>query len=331
MTRTDLPRRVYEKHGSWYYVTPAAKWVKLCRVKDGLPAMYRSLARLTDSEANSQRMPAVIARWIESKRPEWTPGHAADQDRIAAHMGQRFADFLPGDVSTPDCAQYLRALSDKPRTHNQHRSMLRQVLAFAAIEGLREGHNPVDNIPPAKMVQRIRIVTDAEIQAMKAAARLQSRNGEALVQMIDLAIISGQRIGDLIRIRWQDITDQGIVIVQGKGQGRVRLLIEWTPALRAAVEACKPKDADPIGHVLRTQSGRGYRYAGIRSAWDRAAERAGIEDLHIHDLRGRAGVDALEGAGQDIKAAQRLLGHTSEAMTRTYVEGKFAKRVKPAR
>lgn len=330
MTRSDLPRRVYEKHGAWYYVTPAAKWVKLCRVKDGLPAMYRALARLTDSEANSQRMPAVIARWLESRRAEWTDGHAVDQDRIAKHMAARFADFLPGDVSTPDCAQYLRALASKPRTHNQHRSMLRQVLAFAAVEGLREGHNPVDNIQPAKTLQRIRIVTDDEVRAMKAAALQQSRNGEALARMIDLAMITGQRIGDLIRIRWQDVTDQGIVIVQGKGQGRVRLLIEWSPALRAAVDACA-QGTERIGFLLKTQSGHGYRYAGIRSAWVRAAARAGIEDLHIHDLRGRAGVDALEDAGQDIKAAQRLLGHTSEAMTRAYTEGKYAKRVKPAR
>jgi integrase len=49
------------------------------------------------------------------------------------------------------------------------------------------------------------------------------------------------------------------------------------------------------------------------------------------DDRDRAGVDALEGAGQDVRAAQRLLGHSGEAMTRGYVEGKYAKRVKPAR
>lgn len=330
MTRSDLPRRVYEKHGSYYFVTPAAKWIRLCRVSDGLPAMYRALARLTDQEANSQRMPAVISRWMDSKREEWSPGHAEDQERIAKHMAARFAEFLPSDVSTPVCAQYLKALSGKPRTHNQHRSMLRQVLAFAAVEGLREGHNPVDNIAPKKTAPRIRVVTDDELRAMKAAALLQSRNGEALVRMIDLAVITGQRIGDLIKIRWQDVTEQGIVIVQGKGKGRVRLLIEWSPALRAAVDACAA-GTERIGHLLKTQSGHGYRYAGIRSAWDRAAARAGIEDLHIHDLRGRSGVDALEAAGQDIKAAQRLLGHTSEAMTRQYVEGKFAKRVKPAR
>lgn len=149
--------------------------------------------------------------------------------------------------------------------------------------------------------------------------------------MIDLAMLTGQRIGDLIKLRWQDVTDKGLLFDQGKGQGRTKLLIEWTPALRAAIAACSRGDSDDIGHVLKTQSGRGYRYAGIRSAWVRACERAEIEDLNIHDLRGRAGVDALLEADEDIRQAQKLLGHKSEAMTRHYTEGKYHKRVKPAR
>lgn len=324
-----MPRRVYLRHGSYYYVTPAGKWLKLCREREGIPAMYRALARVTDSEATSDRMPAVISRWLDVKRAEWSAKTAKDQDRIAHVMSRRFAEFRPADVTTPICAQYLRDYAAQPRTHNMHRTMLSQVLAWAAVEGLREGHNPVANIPPRKLDARQRIVTDAEVTALKAAALQQTRNGEALARMIDLAMLTGQRIGDVLRMRWQDVVPDGIVVVQGKGGGKVRLLIEWTPALRAAVEACA--SGDRIGHLLKTQSGTGYRYSGIRSAWVRACARAGITDLHIHDLRGRAGVDALESAGQDVRAAQRLLGHSGEAMTRHYVEGKYAKRVKPAR
>ncbi len=328
MTRSDMPRRVYLRHGSYFYVTPAGKWLKLCREKDGIPAMYRALGRITDNEATSDRMPAVIARWLDSKRPEWSDKTAKDQDRIATVMSKRFAEFRPAEVTTPICAQYLKTYATQARTHNMHRTMLSQVLAFAAVEGLREGHNPVANIAPKKQQMRLRIVTDDEVAALKASALLQSRNGSALVRMIDLAMLTGQRIGDVLRMRWQDVGPDGVSVTQGKGA--VRLLIEWSPALRAAVDACAG-EGDRIGHLLKTQSGHGYRYAGIRSAWVRACERAGIEDLNIHDLRGRAGVDALEGAGQDVRAAQRLLGHSGEAMTRGYVEGKYAKRVKPAR
>lgn len=325
MTRRDLPRRVYLKHGAYYYVTPAAKWLRLSAEKDGLPAMYRALARLTDSEATSERMPAVISRWLEGKRAEWSDKTATDQERIAAAMSSAFREFSPAQVTTPICFMYLRTFAATPRTYNLHRSMLRQVLAFAALEGLREGHNPIENVPTKTLKGRKRRVTDAEIEALKAAARQQSRNGEALVQMIDLALLTGQRISDLIKIRWQDVSDEGVRVVQGKTTEA--LLIEWSPALKAAIDACAR--GDKIGHVLKTQSGRGYRYAGIRSAWVRACARAGITDLHIHDLRGRAGVDKRRAGG--IEAAKELLGHRSMRMTEHYTDGKTERRVSPAR
>lgn len=326
MTRSDLPRRVYLRHGAYFYVTPAGKWIRLAAQKDGLPAMYRALAALTDAETNSERMPAVITRWLDAKRPDWSDGVAGDQERIAAQMAESFADFTPAQVTTPVCNEYLRRYAAKGRTHNLHRTMLHGALALAAREGLREGHNPVGNIPPRKVGGRSRVVSDAEVAAIKAAALKAARNGAALVQMIDLALLTGQRIGDLIGLRWQDIGDDGIQVQQGKT--KARLLIQWTPTLRAAIAACER--GDRIGHVLKTQSGRGYRYSGIRSAWVRACARAGIEDLNIHDLRGRAGVDAM-GDEEDIRAAQKLLGHKGEAMTRQYVDGKYHKRTKPAR
>lgn len=328
MTRKDgLPRRVYLRHGAYYFVAIDGKWHRLSGQKEGLAAMFRALARLSEKESSSDLMPAVIGRWLDSKRADWSPNTLRMQEAYAQVMGDAFREFLPSQVTTPICAKYLSAFASQPRTHNAHRTMLHQVLAFAAIEGLREGHNPVDNIPAKKLAGRHRVVTDAEIEAIKKAALQAARNGQALVQMIDLALLTGQRISDLIGLRWQDVDDnRGITVTQGKGG--VRLLIEWSPALRAAIAACAR--GDKIGHVLKTQSGRGYRYWGIRSAWVRACQRAGVEDLHIHDLRGRAGVDSL-GDDEDIRKAQRLLGHKGEGMTRHYVEGKYHRKVKPTR
>ncbi|MCW1959779.1 MAG: tyrosine-type recombinase/integrase [Mycobacterium sp.] len=326
MTRSDMPRRVYLRHGAYYFVTLDGKWLRLSAQRDGLPAMYRALANLTEREVTADRMPAVISRWLDNKRKDWTEKNAADQERVAAEMSEAFADTKPSQVKTKLCAEYLRRFEATPRTHNLHRTMLRGVLAMAAVDGLRDGHNPVDDIERMSTPGRARVVTDAEIAALKAAALKAKRNGAALVQMIDLALLTGQRIGDLIGMRWQDVTKDGVYVRQGKtGE---RLLIVWSPALRKAIKACQR--GDKVGHVLKTQSGAGYSYFGIRSAWVRACERAGIEDLNIHDLRGRAGVDAM-GEDEDIRSAQRLLGHKGEAMTRHYVDGKYAKKVKPAR
>lgn len=323
--KRSLPRRVYLKHGAFYYVDAGNKWHRLCAEREGLPAVYRALATLTEREATSDRMPAVISRWVESKRAEWAPKTARDQERIARILSDAFVEFRPDQVTTPVCSQYLKTFAAIKRTHNLHRSVLRQVMAFAALEGLREGHNPISNIETKSTPGRSRIVTDAEIEAVKAGAMLQTRNGEALVQMIDLALLTGQRIGDLIGLRWQDVTKEGIRVQQGKTAER--LLIQWSPKLRAAIAACA-RGGDRIGFVLQTQSGRGYRYAGIRSAWVRACARAGVEDLNIHDLRGRAGVDVRVVYGLD--GAKELLGHRSVRMTEHYTDGKTERKVKPA-
>jgi integrase len=76
---------------------------------------------------------------------------------------------------------------------------------------------------------RRRYVTDAEFSACQALAKPQ------LAIAMDLARLTGQRLGDLLRLRREQITDDGIVVRQGKtGAG---VLIEMTPALQEAIDA----------------------------------------------------------------------------------------------
>jgi integrase len=332
MKGRDLPRRVYERHGAWYFVDTQGKWHKLARVKHGMPAMYRALADLAEGEITGDRMPAVIGRWMTEKRAIWAVKTLRDQERIAAQMSKAFAKFKPDQITSKICGDYLKKFKATPRTYNMHRTMLGQVLSFAAVDGLRDGHNPVDDVKALPLPPRKRIVIDTEIEAIKTAAR-QMPSRHILVRMIDLALITGQRISDLISITWADVQEDGIRVTQQKtGE---KLLIEWSDALRAAVEACAP-EAERTGPLLRTPTGGAYTYDGISSLWKRtravaAEELPSVRDLHIHDLRGRAGVDALLANGEDVRAAQRLLGHRGEAMTRHYVDGKYHKRAKPSR
>ena len=116
--------------------------------------------------------------------------------------------------------------------------------------------------------------------------------------------------------------------IRDRGKTGARLLIEWTPALRAVIDACAI-DRHRIGHVLRTQDGDPYTYWGVKSAWGRALERCGIEDLNIHDLRGRAGTDKAEAEG--LEAAKALLGHKKVGMTENYVKARQITRARPTK
>lgn len=328
MTRKNgLPKRVYLKHSRYWFVAVDGSWRGLTRERDGLPAMFRALAALTGAEAAHDMMPAVVSRWLEAKTAagDWSDGVQRDMERVAAVLSRRLAQFTPAQVTTPIAAQLLKAYLGKPRTYNLYRSVLRQVLSSAAIEGLREGHNPTDNIPQRKSRPRTRIVTPAEIDAMAASFMLAKRGGETHVRTLGLLLKTGQRISDVLAIVAQDLTDDGIEFDQGKtGE---RLLVEWDDELRALIDACYA-GRDRIGPAIVQSTGKPYTYSGVRSAWVRAMAAAGISDLHIHDLRGEAGARITDLAGP--YAAQLLLGHSSIKMTEAYIRSKTRRRATPA-
>jgi integrase len=102
-----------------------------------------------------------------------------------------------------------------------------------------------------------------QVEALKAVA------GERLCVAIDLAVSTGQRRGDLLALRREQLTDQGIVFKQSKtGAG---VLIEWSPDLRAIVERAKRLAPQiPGDSLLRTRRGRPYSAAGFSAIWQRA-------------------------------------------------------------
>lgn len=326
MKTVRLPNRVYSKHGSYYYVDMARKWHKLCRIKEGLPAMYRELARLTIEVDRPGMMPQCVQAWLDDPRMKWSARHRKLNEGYGSVISEAMAEFHCSQVNEKVCHEFLEDWVHKPRTHNKYRTCLIQILQRAALKGWRTGANPAREVPAMALKGRHQKVTDDDIKRVKAAAMvgrdgLPTDSGPPVCKMIDLALLTGQRIGDIIKMRWQDVTPDGLFIVQNKGGGRRRILMLWSPALRAAVDACA-EGTTRIGHLLKKNDGGPYKYAGIRSAWVRACGRADIplNCLHIHDMRGRAGVDKKNKDGKE--ATQQFLGHGSMAMTEHYIEDK---------
>lgn len=77
--------------------------------------------------------------------------------------------------------------------------------------------------------------------------------------------------------------------------------------------------------VFSTLKGQPYSYEAIKSAWARARERAGLANAHFHDLRAMAVTDVDE--VKDIKAAQGMGGHSTQAQTADYIRHRKPKKV----
>jgi integrase len=118
-----------------------------------------------------------------------------------------------------------------------------------------------------------------------------------------LALWTGQRQGDLLRLPWSAYDDSHIRLRQGKGGARI--VIPVGAPLRAALDAA-PKHSTII---LTNSEGKPWTSDGFRASWGKACKRAGVVGLTFHDLRGTA-VTRLAIAGCTEAEIATITGHS---------------------
>jgi len=97
-----------------------------------------------------------------------------------------------------------------------------------------------------------------------------------------LALWTGQRQGDLLRLPWSAYDGKHIRLRQSKGGARV--VIRVGAPLKAALDAAPRRSTI----ILTTSDGRPWTPDGFRASWGKACRKAGITGVTFHDLRGTA-------------------------------------------
>ena len=172
------------------------------------------------------------------------------------------------------------------------------------------------NRNPAKMVRRPsapkgrnRRLQDDEEQRLLAACDV-GRN-RWMKPLIILAIETGMRRGEILGLRWQHVDlERRIVHLPDTKNGEPRdvpLSIRATETL-AGLMNLPERDAERVFPVSAD---------AIRLAWEHLRDRAGVGDLHIHDLRHEA-VSRLFEKGLDIMEVSTISGHKTLSMLKRY-------------
>jgi integrase len=97
-----------------------------------------------------------------------------------------------------------------------------------------------------------------------------------------LALWTGQRQGDLLRLPWSAYDGKHIRLRQSKTGARV--LIPVGAPLKAALDASAKRST----LILTNHMGQPWTSGGFQASWRRATKRAGIVGLTFNDLRGTA-------------------------------------------
>jgi integrase len=132
-----------------------------------------------------------------------------------------------------------------------------------------------------------------------------------LQRALMVALHSGQRQGDLLRLSWSNYDGGSLNLRQSK-TGR-KVTVPCTPALKASLDAI-PRNAAVI---LTTVTGRPWKPRHFKSQWAKAAAAAGVDatGLHFHDLRGTA-VTLLAEAGCTVPEIASITGHPMQSAER---------------
>ena len=141
-----------------------------------------------------------------------------------------------------------------------------------------------------------------------------------------LALHTGQREGDLLRLPWSGYDGVKISLRQGKARRGSQLgpLIEipCTAALRRMLDGMQR--VSPL--ILTTKTGQSLKKRYFTRLWGEAMEKAGVQsvlppgsdqpvELHFHDLRGTA-VTLLSEAGCTPQQIATISGHSLKTVHR---------------
>lgn len=154
---------------------------------------------------------------------------------------------------------------------------------------------------------RDRRVTDEEIDRLVAAypdSRMPWRD------LLRFQVASCFRLGETCRIRWDDINEADRTVLIRQRKHPKKKTDVWAPLLDEAWE------------IVQRQPKRGPRIFPLRgdsvsAAVNAAADRAGIVDLHCHDLR-HEGISRRFEQGYDITEVALCSGHKDLKMLQRY-------------
>ena len=309
-TDRHLPAKIYLEHGAYYFRDGKAKRIHLGRDLGGALTKYGALL----SEAwNLRTMGDVIDRY----RIEVLPLKRADQTRLEEgralnRLKMAFGHMLPDNVTPVHCYGYIdkrRSKAGKPvPVAARHEIALLGHVYRKAVRWGAASINPASRLELPKKAPRRRFVPMEQVEALKAMASPRMRLA------IDLAVMIGQRRGDLLKLKFADIRQDGVYITQGKTGAE--LLMEMTPSLQSLLDSAKAMTPQiPREYVLRRADGKPFTVTGFNSNWRRLMAKhakAGGQRFTFHDLRAVSVNDTA------VEEARDRLGHASAETTRRY-------------
>ena len=232
-----------------------------------------------------------------------------ERDRVKRWMRQ-FATRPLGQITRAEIEAWRRERMSKcrPATINRDLSRLRHMLNIAVEWELLE-ESPMQGIKFLRENNaRTRYLSLEECQRLIASCMAPH-----IRAMVSVALHSGMRLGEILNLRWYDLDfSSGFILVRDSKNGESRH-VPMDATLFALFRAYPHR----LGTDLVFSSPAGGHIVDVRTGFLNSCKRAGLIDLHFHDLR-HTFASQFVMSGGDLYILKEILGHKSITMTQRY-------------
>lgn len=311
---------------------------------------WAELEAKTTAHAPPRTLASVFDRYLKEVVPLKAPRTQKEYQALIRHLRQAF-DAAECDRLTPRAIAIYRDARGQvaPVRANREITLLGTIYQKAREWGLATRPNPVTGV--AKLPERPR---DYYLDDQVWAALLAEAVDE-LRDAMELAYLTGQRPGDVLRMRLSDVRDNALEVRQGKTRMRLRILLDHPDGSRTdlgkLIDRVKARRVAAIGgNIVMTSAGKAVtapmlriRFEAARAAAALKAETGGGETVSAGDgvatddgpgvvasrqppdpdlaarIRTAHFADLRSKAASEITSltqASNLLGHTHEEITK---------------
>jgi integrase len=259
---------------------------------------------------------ALLDLYEQEYLPSKAPTTAYQTQRMFLFFRAELGHLPLSQLTPAVCRQWRDSLAERfrPGTVRQYLDLLSGPLTVAVKDYEWLPKNPLHHVQkPPEPPGRERCLMEGELLRLLEACK-QSRNPH-LYLLVLLALSTGARKNELLERRWHEIDlVKGLVQIPHSKNGERRVV----PITGFALEVLRHQAAHRRqGCDWVFPRFDGQRPSLIEHAWRLARTRAGIEDVHFHDLRHTA-ASYLAMSGAAILDIATMLGHKSLQMTKKY-------------
>ena len=202
-------------------------------------------------------------------------------------------------------------LKDTKSTFNRYFSTLKKAYNVVIINHRLNLLNPCNLVKPFKEDNsKLRYLTEEEEK------RLLKELASHLKPIVICALTTGLRLQNILKLKWESIDFEYnyIEILKQENKGHKKIQI---PLSKKFKKELKKIGIKKTGYVFINPDTK-KPYTSIKTGFNKALQRAKIDNFRFHDLRHTVGT-RLVSKGADLQTVKELLAHSDIKTTQRYL------------